>query len=180
MDTRRRVISVILVIACLAYAHYRTKQRQLQQQLDPKAVEIDALPAGIEVTHSPSAAKATLGGPGQSKYKWVYETSVRSTVGPLKIIEFGAFVSVRGKWIFSTFTHKPFTGDDFASWYNCPRSLLTQDTSFADHHNWGANDVMPKEPLVTRWYYVGVDSSGKRFKGDAVVEELPELSTATN
>jgi hypothetical protein len=185
MNAGRRFISVAIVVAVFAYMRYRGNQRLQQrqqqvQQIDPKAAEVESLPTGIEVTHTPSSAKASEGVSTKYKYTWVYETEVRSTVGPLRIVEFGSFSSASGKWVVSTFTRKAFTAEDFASWYACPNAELTADTSFSDHHNWTARDSLPGKPTISRWYYIGVDPSGKRFKGEATVEELPEVQTQSH
>jgi hypothetical protein len=141
-------------------------------ETDPKEKELASIPVGIEITHSPNPVKAQLGGRSGHKYTWVYRTTVRSTTGPLKVQEFGAFSWVDGRWVFSTYTGKPFTSQDFADWYSCPNAVLESTKQYADPTNWSGATLLEHDK--TRWYVIAVNDKGERFKGEAVVEQLAE------
>lgn len=105
---------------------------------------------------------------GGHAYTYLYETSVQTTVGRLTISEFGSFGWHNGRWAFSNYTGRPFTTEDFASWYSCPDGVLVPGEVFRDPENWSGAE-RPKAGKM-RWYYIGIDAAGKRYKGEAVVE----------
>lgn len=145
-------------------------------RLDAKEVELSRLPVGLAVTCTPNPARAVTGGRSRSPYTWRYETSVRSTAGPLRVVEFGAFVWTGGQWQFSTFTGRPFTAADFADWYGCPLALVEPWATCTDPSNWSAGATL--RASKTKWYYIAVDAAGKRYKGECVLNELAELATS--
>jgi hypothetical protein len=128
------------------------------------------LPVGIEVTHSPNPVKAMHGGRSGYPYTWLYRTSVRSLTQTLTIEEFGSFHFVNGQWRFANYTGKPFAISDFAEWYSCTDGTLKPGVEFSDPNNWSGSQTL--EAGRKLWYFVGVDASGKRWRGSAVVEEL--------
>lgn len=144
------------------------------RQRDAKYREVMSLPEGIEVIHTPNPVRAQRNGPSEAKYTYVYRTEVRTKSKRLRLVEFGAFVQPQpGKWVFSTFTGKPFTASDFAEWYNCPGAYLEPGNAYADESNWsGANKLRNTETI---WYYIGEDKDGNRYQGSAHVWELDVL-----
>ena len=128
------------------------------------------LPVGIEVMHSPNPAKAMPGGRSGYPYTWLYKTSVRALTQPLTIEEFGCFNLVGGQWQFANYTGKPFTTSDFAEWYSCPDGKLKAGAEFSDPNNWSGSETLQTGKKI--WYFVGVDASGKRWRGSAVVDEM--------
>jgi hypothetical protein len=141
--------------------------------VDPKEQELASLPVGIEVTHTPNPVKAQQGGRSGVAYTYVYQTSVRSLEGTLTVQEFGAFSWSDGRWVFSNFTGKPFSPVEFADWYSCPNAQLVPGQTFADPQNWSGAFTLTGSKA--KWYVIAVDEQGRRVKGEAVLEELPEL-----
>jgi hypothetical protein len=138
--------------------------------------ELDKIPEGIKVVHEPTAALATLTGKSQrrSKYTWWYKTTVTATDGDVTIVAFGGFTWQDGKWVAGgEFTGKPFTGDDFADWYSCPKAVLKRGESYSDPTNWSSAPDLQAGKM--RWYYIGVDGKGQRVKGEAVIELKAEI-----
>jgi hypothetical protein len=137
--------------------------------------ELDKLPKGITVTHEPEAALATLSGPSERpfKYTWWYKTTVSAIDAQVTIVQFGGFKWVDGKWLANSITGQSYTNEDFANFYKCPRGLLKPGEKYTDPTNW----TKDKELLggKTRWYFIGVDSNGKRVKGEAVIELKAEI-----
>ena len=140
---------------------------------DSKYDSVMALTEGIEVLHSPEKVLATKGGGSGFEYTWAHKTSVRSLVGDLTVVEFGCFAEDRGKWIFSTYTGEAFTADDFEEWYSCPKAVLVESMTFTDPSNWtGAVNLHESASL---WYYIGVSSSGEKYRGVGKVENLAQV-----
>lgn len=138
--------------------------------------ELDKLPEGIKVAHEPKAALATLTGKSErrAKYTWWYKTTVSATDGDVTIVEFGAFAWVDGKWVNGgSFTGKPYSSDEFAEWYKCPKAVLKKGETFSDPTNWSSAPELHAGNM--RWYFIGVDAKGKRVKGEAVIEIKAEI-----
>ena len=142
---------------------------------DAKYRSVMKITDGIIVTHTPSEVSAEEEGRSGYKYTWIHETSVRSSVGHLKIVEFGAFHLQNTKWVFSTYTGKPFTSDDFAEWYNCPEAMITEGDAFIDPKNWTGSEALHESS--TLWYFIGEDASGQRYKGISQVDTLAQTKS---
>ena len=165
--------AVVIALTALIFQIARDKGRAESVPTDPKEKELASLPVGLEVTHSPNPVKARVATSGRSNYKWVYKTAVKSAGGTVTVQEFGAFAWVSGRWVFSTFTGKPFTGMDFADWYSCPGARMEPGGEYADPSNWSAANVVKADK--TKWYYIALNEQGERVKGEAIVEQLPEV-----
>ena len=147
---------------------------RLQSRTDPKEKELASIPVGIVVTHTPNPAAAQEGVLGKYRYGWVYRTTVRSTGGPLKMEEFGALGWSGNRWVFTSFTGKPFTAQDFAEWYSCPGAKLQPSTEYSDPKNWTGSDTL--RPSKSKWYFIARDETGRRVKGEAVIDALGQLA----
>jgi hypothetical protein len=137
---------------------------------------LDKLPEGIKVDHEPKAALATPTGKSErrAKYTWWYKTTVAASDGDVTVVEFGAFVWQDGKWVRGgTFTGKPYSTDEFAEWYKCPKGVLRKGAPVADPTNWSSEPELRAGKM--RWYFVGVDAKGKRVKGEAIIELKAEI-----
>ena len=141
--------------------------------MDPKLKEVLSFPRRIEVEHSPNPVKAQVGGKSGANYTWLYKTTVRTTSGPVRITEFGAFVWFEETWRFSTYTGEAFSPTDFSEWYSCDDATLLPGTSYSDPTNWSGSDVLV--PGRGRWYFIGVDQEGNRVMGEAEIEQLPTI-----
>jgi hypothetical protein len=139
--------------------------------------ELEQLPVGLKVVQSPETAKAVTklsidGRPGE--YTWVYRTEVIAIDRDLTIVEFGAFHWDGTEWqLGPTVTGTPFGTKEFAEWYSCENGTIRRRQSFADPVNWhSTNELVASK---TRWFFIGVDNAGKRFRGDAVIEFAGDL-----
>jgi hypothetical protein len=139
--------------------------------------ELERLPVGIRVTHSPETVKAVKKLPIDGRrlnYTWVYRTEVTAMDKDLKIIQFGAFLWDGTKWqLGETNTGTPFGEKEFVNWYGCENSFLKKGQSASDPMNF--HTAVSLDAGKYRWFFVGVDAAGKRFAGDAVVEFVAEL-----
>ncbi len=127
------------------------------------------------MTHAPNPVAAQRGGPSGSRYTWLYKTTVESLGGPIVIEEFGAFSLQDGQWRFSTYTGRPFTPADFAQWYGCPDAVVRPGNSCSDPQNWTGYQRLVPDSEKGLWCFIGRDSNGRRVKGEAIVELLPQL-----
>jgi hypothetical protein len=140
-----------------------------------KLDELEKLPFGLKVVQTPDKVRADREGRSGRAFTWSYKTSVTATNGSAVVEEFGSFVWREDKWVFSTFTGKPFTSRDFADWYSCPGAKLAEGQEFSDGSNWSGGDALHGGKM--KWYFIGVASDGRRVRGEAIVEILPEVST---
>jgi len=139
-----------------------------------KLDELARLPFGLKVVHTPDKVRAESGGTSGRAFTWTYKTSVTATNGSAVVKEFGSFVWHDGKWMFSTFSGKPFTADNFAEWYSCPAAKLAEGREFSDSSNWTGGDTLRGGKM--KWYFIAVTADGRKVKGEAIVEILPEVS----
>ena len=118
-----------------------------------KLDELAKLPFGLKVVHTPHKVLAEIGGRSGRAYTWTYKTSFTSTNGTVVIKEFGAFGWHNDEWVFGTITGKPFTSGDFADWYSCPGSRLTEGMEVSDSSNWNGHDALRghKIEVVFHW-----------------------------
>jgi hypothetical protein len=172
-----RLVSVA-VLACGLFT-FSPVGRSAPAGDEPKFItpeELDKLPVGITVTHEPKTALATLTGKSErrAKYTWWYKTTVSAKDAEVTIVEFGGFRWQKDKWVNGgTITGKPYTGDDFADWYGCPKGVLKPGKSYSDPTNWSTDAELTAGK--TRWYFIGVDAKGKRVKGEAIIEQKAEI-----
>jgi hypothetical protein len=145
-----------------------------QAQRHPRLVELESLPVGLEVLHTPNPTKAQEGVLTGFPYGWRYETAVRALGGPVRIEEFGSFAWQDRRWVFTNFTGEPFYAEQFAEWYSCPEATVTDTLACANSFNWTGNTRVESGRML--WYFIGVDEQGRRVKGQAVAEQLGELT----
>ncbi len=166
--------AAITTVLGLVFGGSATLEADEPKFLTPE--ELDKLPAGIKVVHEPNPALATLTGKSErrAKYTWWYKTTVSAPAGDVTIVEFGAFMRKDGKWVhLGTFTGKPYSTGEFAEWYKCPKAILKKGESVADPTNWSSAPEL--RVGKTRWYYLGIDSQGKKVKGEAIIELKAEI-----
>lgn len=121
----------------------------------------------ITVTHSKDTIYAEIYSgtkPNRKKYIWNYKTSVESKK-ELKIIEFGGYYKVNGNWNSKTIYDRPFNNSEFSKWYSCKDGILKQGKIYTDDNNWATSDVLDGKTKTGIWYYIGIDSKGKKYIG---------------
>ena len=135
--------------------------------------DLAALPGELIVEHSPNPVQGVRKPEGKYRYLWMYATSVCPREGAVTIEEFGCFfwAADQERWLLSCFTGKPFTATDFADWYSCPGAVISEGIACADSSNWSSSGCQPVPKSM--WYYIGRDATGRRVKGEAIVEQLP-------
>jgi len=150
---------------------------EVGQKSEPQLLDVESLPIGIRVSHSPNPVSAMQGGPSNRPYTWLHQTTVESIGKSLQIVEFGGFGWNGEQWILGNYTGKPFTSGDFASWYSCPDAIIEFGKEYSDPNNWTGGDNLSSS--MTKWYFIGTDEAGNSYRGDAVIEMLPQLAKVT-
>ena len=134
--------------------------------------DIDSLPIGLIVRHLPAKVKAMPDGADDTAFRWEYRTAV-SAVSDCEILGFAACRWDDGRWVPCNPDGTFFTAGDFAEWYPDSAGRIAAGDGFADPRNFttGADLVAAR----MKWVFVAQQSSGRRVKGEAIVELLPEL-----
>ena len=139
--------------------------------------DLERIPVGIKVVQSPEMAKAVKKLPvdgRRGEYSWVYRTEVTALDKDLTIVEFGAFHWDGAEWqLGPTSNGTPYGTKEFAEWYSCEDGVLKKGQSASDPVNWNSLDELV--PGKAKWFFIGMDETGKKYRGDAVVEFAPEL-----
>ena len=159
---------LLVVLALIGVAGFQTTS--------PNLSEINNLPDGLRVIHTPNPVRAHSGGRSGYHYTWQYETTVEAIDRPITIEQFGSFDFRGGTWQFSNFTGKPFTRANFVEWYSCPDAALELGKTCSDPQNWSGRDRLGPGRML--WYFIGHDSAGNRVKGQSVIELVGEISPA--
>lgn len=167
------IIPIIVFVAVIAIISIIRKSEPQDKVSKAKMAELASLPIGLEVCHNPNPVRALLGGRSGRKYTWLHSTTVKALDDDIEITEFGAFVWHDGQWIFSTIYARPFTQEEFAEWYNCPNAIIRKGEVATDPNNYSGGDVLI--PSKSKWYFIGITKSGRRVKGEAVVEEQAQV-----
>lgn len=173
-DTMNYHTLVLLLLLIPALANARG-----EELTTPKLRELEKIPVGLVVLHLPNKVFATRGGPSGRPFTWVHSTRVASDMHVVTMKEFGAFVWADERWVFSTYTGKPFTATDFAEWYRCPGAKVKPGRPCADASNWEGGTELKGGKLTgdkARWYFIGILKNGTLVKGEAVVELMPSLA----
>ncbi|MHB1458076.1 MAG: hypothetical protein ACYC0V_14295 [Armatimonadota bacterium] len=162
------VIPIIVFVTVIVIISIIRKSGPQDNMGKAKMAELASLPIGLEVCHNPNPVSASLDGRSGRKYTWLHSTTVKALNDDVEITEFGAFSWHNGRWIFSTIYARPFTQEEFAEWYSCPNAIIRKGEVATDPNNYSGRDVLI--PGKSKWYFIGITKSGKRVKGEAVVE----------
>jgi hypothetical protein len=146
---------------------------------------IAGLPKGIEVWHEPDTFRAVKWDKDTSKYIWKHQTYFFADVSNLRIIEFGTYNFKNGKWVLGNLNMKKYGPEELGLWYiqfdngfvkweHPENGLIKKDVVYFDPSNYSIKN----EVLVLRkglWYYIGIDSTGKKYMGYSRYVALPEI-----
>jgi hypothetical protein len=169
----RRFYLVFCLVCALVTIGCSNTETETAAEKPFELSDLEALPTGLVVTHSPNPVKAKKGGGSGYGYTWQYETTVESQSGPVAIEHFGSLADSSGNWVLINFTKKLFGPKEFEEWYSCAEATIQQGSSASDPTNWGGNNCLQHSKI--RWFFVGKDEAGKRVKGEAIVEQLAQV-----
>ncbi|MBL7946048.1 MAG: YceI family protein [Flavobacteriales bacterium] len=175
-----RTANTLLLLLVIAMIHVGCQQ---QNTLSPApALEADdteadrllpkllrGLPVGLVGAHDPNPVNAVF---EDSMYVWKHNTTIRSVVGDVKLIEFGSFVWTDAGW----YHRLADTPEQFATIYDCPNAELKGGVVYTDPSSWRRQETLSGGDAL--WYYIVEDANGKRWKGTALVETEATLEPA--
>ncbi len=124
------------------------------------------LPVGLVGAHDPNPVNAVF---EDGMYVWKHNTTIRSLVGDVKLVEFGSFVWTDEGW----YHRLADTPQNFETNYNCPGAKLKANVIYSDPASWRRQETLAGGDAL--WYYIVEDDKGKRWKGTALVETEPVL-----
>jgi hypothetical protein len=137
--------------------------------------ELDSLPVGLEVIHSPNNVSAPVGPLDEGwQFRWDFRTEVRAIDRPLTVVYFGIAAWNGKKWILPANTQLYNSGvlrqSDFIEWYHCPGARIAPGKPAVDPENWAGSRT--RTSFRQKWFFIAEDDRKKRYKGEAVVELL--------
>lgn len=138
--------------------------------------ELESLPFGLEVKHTPAKVRDSQGPNISSdwKYRWIFRTEVRATEKPLTITRFGVLAWDGTQWVLppdqSHFNAGLLGQKEFIEWYSCPEATVEPNKPAVDPQNWAGSHTLAD--FKQKWFFIGVDEGGKSFKGEGLVELL--------
>ncbi len=127
------------------------------------------LPVGLVGAHDPNPVNAVF---EDSMYVWKHNTTIRSLVGDMKLVEFGSFVWTDKGW----YHRVADTPQNFETYYSCPGAKLKAGVVYTDPASWRRQETLTGGDAL--WYYIVEDAKGKRWKGTALVETEAVLEPA--
>ena len=164
----------LFIIAC--------DQRQVPSPTEETRLEADdtetdrllpkllrGLPVGLVGAHDPNPVNAVF---EDSMYVWKHNTTIRSVVGDVKLIEFGSFVWTDAGW----YHRLADTPGQFALHYTCPNAEIKAGVVYTDPASWRRQETLTGGDAL--WYYIVEDGQGKRWKGTALVETEAVLESS--
>ncbi|MBK8167828.1 MAG: hypothetical protein IPK64_17930 [bacterium] len=163
---------ILIASAGLALADQETAE---STDASEKLRELESMPVGIAVSHTPSPVRYTLNPSNVSGVEWQFSTTVSAVGGPVTIVEYGYFVERNEQWDFNYENELPLSSSssDFASEFDCPNALMIPGSSYTHPENRSAIDCIPEQ--LVKWYFIGIDADGNRVKGEAGVKLITEL-----
>lgn len=181
-------ILIVVIFSCSAPEHENKPETEVvKSELNDLPEILDGLPLMIEVTNDPKIIKAVRDPKDSTIYIWKLKTYVKAVSDDISIIEFGDYAkNENGEWYLHNYTEKPFKEKEFSEWYflvkrdqftwkNVNNGLLKMGKMYVDPVNWSerADSIHAQTGL---WYYIGIDSQGKKVCGYDYYENLPELT----
>ena len=123
------------------------------------------LPVGILVLHHPNPVYPVR---KDGEYVWRHDTEVRSLVGDLRLLEYGAYLYGDAGWQLRVV----LAPDLFAKVYRCPGARLRKGCAYTDPDN--ARHGQTARAGDALWFFVAEDAQGRRYKGTALIETEAE------
>jgi len=158
-------IAVIIGVAMSAGVVQADKFVAGPLDVDFKEGELASLPSELAVVHTPDIVQPSFAGP--SGNDWVHQTTVSSTAGPIRIIEYGYILDREGHWSYELGEVDVRSAEDFAERFACPGAILEPGVTYTYQWNRSFKDNLPEQ--VGTWYFIGVDAQGNQVKGEGTV-----------
>ena len=173
-------IALVSILILVASAGLALADQAIAESTDSseKLKELESMPVGIAVSHTPALVRYILNPSNVSGVEWQFSTTVSALAGPVTIIEFGYFVERNEQWELNYENELPlsFSASDFASAFDCPNAVMVPGKSYTNPKNQSAIDCVPEQ--LVKWYFIGIDADGGRVKGEAGAKLITELDPA--
>lgn len=167
---------ILLVLFCIS-CNTSEKSNTSKPHLPERLAQIST---GIEVRHNKNIVYAERNSDDPKKhglYVWKYETAIKNLrKEPLKVVEFGAYLLIDGKWTFKSIYKRPFNAQEFEDWYHCPKAILRPGATYIDNKNWSKGNQLSGHETRSLWYYIAEDNNGKKYKGIQEIITVGSLS----
>lgn len=180
----RNAIASIVIVGLLAASS--SVHAQVDQAIAARAAKVakadsvlsdlEQLPEGLRVAHSPNPALAAEDSTGGKRFIWKYATSVSALTNEVTIVEFGMLFQAGEQWVFANYTGKPFGAKEFAAWYGCDGARVREGETYSDPSNWSSSNCL--KDGIELWYFIGEDAAGRRVQGSAEIRQAAELISA--
>ncbi len=169
-----RHLAWLLLVCMIGCSDRQSSPSRSRASSSGPVAELEALPVGLEVVHTPARVENPRQGDKRSgwAYQWVFGTEVRAIERPLTIAQFGILAWDGENWILPPDQTKYNAGilgqAEFTEWYECPTGRIEPGKPAVDPKNWAGSHT--RSSFKQKWFFIGVDSKGQRYKGEAVVE----------
>jgi hypothetical protein len=164
----------VVILGIVSFAGFSQAGQEVYgpHESEVKLTELASLPQGLTVTHTPESVATSFSGP--SGVQWTHSTTVSSTVGPVKIVEYGFFLERNGRWTDDTGIQSKYTANDFEKNFDSPGAELLPGKSYTNEWNRSISDNRPEQ--AGKWYFIGVDAEGNRVKGEANIKLVGDMT----
>jgi hypothetical protein len=163
-----RILTRFLPVISLAWLTGHAQDGRLAME-----AELAKLPVGLKVVHRPVKVRAERAGRSGFAYTWTFQTEVNAMEHPVVIQEFRCLYWDGSRWLGPDPKPAIYGDKEFAEWYFCPGAKLIPGKVYIDPVNWNGHSRLVAQKA--KWYFIGTTPDGRRVKGEAVVELLPEL-----
>ncbi|MBC7641720.1 MAG: YceI family protein, partial [Flavobacterium sp.] len=150
----------ILFIFCAGFKTFQIEPNRLLPE------KLRAIDYGIQGAHFPNPTYASF---EDGMYVWKHNTTVKSLIEDLTIVEYGSYVYTDKGW----YLRVTYDNKMFAKTYNCKNGILKKGKIYTDPSSWRRSDALVSGDAM--WFYVAKNKAGKLVKGTALVETEAKL-----
>lgn len=172
-------VGLVVLAGCKDPSAVSNSQVEVDREEQPSDIpltisDIEAMPKGFDVSHSPHEVAAIETGDPDRPYRWEHKETVIPLIDDLTVREFGYVVVVNGEPRLVSFAwdRKPYDRADFAKFFACEDGPLQKGKSYS-RTDWTENESLEKSEMTP--YFVGVDGVGKLYSGYSKMTKLPQL-----
>lgn len=158
-------LTAIALFMMTVSLHAQTAWTNRSRLLPDKLREI---PIGILMSHNPNPCYPVM---QADTFYWIHNTKATAADQDLNVVECGSFIWYDASGWHTNIRHTP---QEFAELFNCPGAILEKGVTytFAKNIRYGTQ-AYGGDAL---WYIIAKDSSGKLYKGYALIETEATLS----
>jgi hypothetical protein len=164
----KRLVTTITAIAALLCGCTGQKKREGAAILD----ELEKLPTGLKVVHSPSEVRGPNEGLNTGwRFSWSFRTEVHAIEKRIKIVQFGIAAWDGFQWVLplsqNEYNNGVLDAKTFEQWYGKDAGIIVPGDPAIDPQNWAGSHLL--KDFKQKWFFIGVDETGKKWKGEGIV-----------